>query len=105
MKKKLISLIVTIFLCITPFVGPLYAETNADLPSISYDIEQKLETYVKLLCSDVLGGRKTGSLGNDVTVGWLSRMLADIGIAPYENDYRMGFNTRCYTHQKLEITV
>ena len=105
MKKKFISLLVAIFLCISPFVGPLYAEANADEPSISYAIEQKLEVYVKLLCSDIFGGRKTGSLGNDVTVGWLGRMLEDIGITPYENDYRMGFNTRCYTHQKLEITV
>ena len=105
MKRKFILLIISIFLCITPFVGPLYAETNTNALSIVNIAEQKLELYVKLLCSDVFAGRKTGSFGNDLTVGWLSRMLDDIGIAPYENDYRMGFNTKCYTHQKLEMTV
>ena len=105
MKKKFISLLVTFLLVLSSFVGPLYAEANTSSPSIAYNTEQKLETYVKLLCSDIFGGRKTGSFGNDLTVGWLSRMLADIGIAPYENDYKMGFNTRFYTHQQLEMTV
>ena len=105
MKKKFISLIISIFICITPLVGPVYAKTNTDSLSIVNIAEQKLEVYVRLLCSDIFAGRKPGSFGNDLTVGWLSRMLDDIGIAPYESDYRMGFNTRCYTHQQLVMTV
>ena len=105
MKKKFTSLLVTILLVLAPFAGSLYAETSISLPLISYSIEQKLEAYVELLCSDTFGGRKPGSFGNTLAVDWLSGMLEGIGIAPYENDYRMGFNTKCYNHQKLEMTV
>jgi len=105
MKKKFISLIITILLGLSPFAGPLYAEANESFPPISYAMEQKLESYVALLCSDAFGGRKPGNFGNTLTVDWLSGMLEGIGITSYEDDYRMSFNTRCYNHQQLRMIV
>jgi len=51
----------------------------------------RLQTDLRFLASDELGGRETGSFGAAVAADWIEQRFRKLGLEPYEGRWRYGF--------------
>ncbi len=92
----MIGLVVAAAACQSPHVGPITAVVPDSL-AIRRDIFY--------LASDALGGRLTGTPGNDSAAAYIARRYAALGLQPMSNGYLQRFVARPATRGKAPPSV
>jgi len=86
MMRKLISFIIFFFLSIY-----FYGQTAIEKGLLSIN-EKDARTYIGILASDSLGGRKYGQPGGEMATEYIKNTLVEIGIPPWKSGYFQPYN-------------